>query len=245
MRKHFLLGILVLVSAGSAARAGLSANLLVNPGAELGTGVDSGSTVTGWTVGGTSSPGRDDGTFDGFTPHSGSFDFYGGSDGNGTLTQIAPLSGLDTGTLALIDSGSETLNIDFFEQSLDQGGPNDAGQVVVSFQDAAHGALPGGYDSGLIAHTGGWQEVTGSAAVPSGARFMTYEMLFTLRNGVDVDSFIDDAGLTVPLASGVTGPGPGIPSAVPLPSALSSSLVLAAFALLWRLRQRGAQRPGA
>ena len=56
----------LLASLSVAARGG---NLLINPGAEAGN-------LTGWTVGGDSNPGVDNGSFDpGVDPHSGAFRF--------------------------------------------------------------------------------------------------------------------------------------------------------------------------
>ena len=64
-------------------------------------------------------------------------------------------------------------------------------------------------------------------------------MIFTLRNGTDVDSFIDDNTFTVGTAS-TTGPGP---TGVPLPKAFSSGLVAMAavgLGLFGRRRRRSA-----
>ncbi|MGA2582843.1 MAG: hypothetical protein ABSG31_06155 [Tepidisphaeraceae bacterium] len=226
LRAAAAFAVLGLCSAGAANAA---TNLLLNPGAEIGTGNDSGSTVADWTVGGTSNPGRDDGTFDGFTPHGGSYDFYGGSGGvsdgsttpAGSFSQVVNL--LTAGfSASSIDSGTDSYAVEFFEQSLDQGLTlNDAGEVVISFQDASHDPLTGGYNSGEISYVaGGWKEVTGTADIPADARYMTYQMNFFLNAGTDVDAFIDDNSVSVSTASSSGPPATG----VPLPSADWSAL---------------------
>jgi Ca2+-binding RTX toxin-like protein len=172
-------------------------NLLLNPGAENGTGNDGGSTVTNWTVGGTSNPGRDNGTFDDFTPHSGLYDFYGGSGPLGTLTQTVSLSSLSTAFLSAIDGGQISANVEFFEQSLNQGIPSDAAEVKITFLDGSNDPLSGGYDSGQVVHFNGWEEITASTPVPADTRSITYQMIFTRQQGSDLDSYIDDNSLTL------------------------------------------------
>jgi hypothetical protein len=217
MRVRVLAGLWAVGSLTAAAHAGLALNL-VNPGAEVGTGVDAGSTVTGWTAGGDSNPGRDDGSFgDGFGPHSGSYDFYGGTGAMGTLSQTVSLSSLDPATLALIDTGTDSLNVEFFEQSLDQGVPSDSAEVKITFADAGGNPLAGGYDSGLIYNIGSWEDVTGSALIPAGTRMVNYEMIFTREVGSDLDSFIDDNSASV--GTPTSPPPPSPPASVPMPAA--------------------------
>ena len=204
-----------------------SANLLLNPDASIGTGIDHGSTVADWTVGGDTSPGRDDGTFDGFTPPASKYDFYGGSSlggiaaDSGSLSQVVNLLASGTGlTAANIDAGTDSFNVSFYEQSLLQGTPpNDEAEVLISFQNGSDATIAGGYNSGQLSNTGGWLFVDPKAiTIPAGARQMTYEMLFTLQYGLDVDSFIASNDLTTSTTAGVTtNPGGGTP-VVPLPS---------------------------
>lgn len=70
---------------------------------------------------------------------------------------------------------------------------------------------------------------------------MTYEMLFTLQYGIDVDSFIASNEVTTSTSS-TTGPpagGGSSSSAVPLPPAAWSGLAaLAALGLLKTLRAK-------
>jgi hypothetical protein len=220
-----------------------SANLLLNPDASLGTGIDPG-TVSDWTVGGGTNPGRDSGgTFEGtslFIPPASTFCFYGGSalglTSTGSLSQVVNLVGAGTGlTAANIDAGTDSFNVSFYEQSLDQGGtPNDQAEIIISFQNASSTTLSGGYNSGQLSNTGGWLLVTPPAVdIPVGARSMTYEMLFTANVGIDVDSFIASNDVTV------TSPGTGVTPAVPLPSAAWSGLgLLGALGLLKALRRK-------
>jgi hypothetical protein len=211
-----------------------SANLLLNSDASLGTGIDPGTTPD-WTIGGDTNPGRDDGTFDGFIPPASKYSFYGGSSptsiagDSGSLAQSVNLLGSGTGlTASGIDSGDDTFNISFYEQSLDQGGnPNDEAEVIVSFQNAADDTLSGGYNSGEISNIGGWKFFDPAAiTIPVGARTLTYEMLFTLQVGTDVDSFIasNDITTTAPGAVVVTPP-PSSGSAIPLPSPVWSGFL--------------------
>ena len=86
----------LLASLSVVARGG---NLLINPGAEAGN-------LTGWTVGGNSNPGVDNGSFDpGINPHSGDFDFFGRTGSFGTLTHNVSLVGVPGITTSLIDAG--------------------------------------------------------------------------------------------------------------------------------------------
>src|SRR5580704_10922523 len=98
IEKMLLVGLTPLLMQASV----LTSNLLTNPGAEDGN-------LIGWTVGGGTGAGVDNGAFDpGINPHSGLYDFYGGPNGNdrtvGTLSQTDSIvTGSVTSTL--IDTG--------------------------------------------------------------------------------------------------------------------------------------------
>ena len=175
-------------------------NLLTNPGAELGTGVEPG-TVTGWTVGGTSNPGRDNGTFDpSVSPFDGSYDFYGNggnSEASGTLTQRVDLLSAGISAARLAAPGN-TASFSFFEQSYDDAadGPTDTAGVTLTFLSAA-GSQLGTATSGEIRDLDSWGHYTATAPVPVGTRYVDYQIFFVRHQGVDVDSFVDDAALTV------------------------------------------------
>jgi len=215
------------------ARVGRAApsNLLLNPGAELGTGNDAGSTVTDWVVGGTSNPGRDNGAFDGFTPPEGSYSFYGGTGAQGSLSQLIDLTANGISASAT-DAGNTTVQFSFEERSLDQGGPNDRAEVIATFENASMAPLTGGYDSTPLGYTAGWTLVTSPVlTLPVGTRYIDYEMNFIRNNGSDLDSFID-ANSTVVNSNG----GAAAPSTVPLPSAAWMGLLgLAGLAAIRQL----------
>ena len=104
-------------------------NMLLNPGAETGS-------TTNWVIGGVSNPGVDNGTFDsGITTHSGSYDFYGRTGAEGTLSQTVYLPGNQGITSALIDAGILAANVSFWEQGLNQGTPSDAARIIIAFLD--------------------------------------------------------------------------------------------------------------
>jgi hypothetical protein len=206
---------------GSTAVSHAFTNLIANPGAELGTGNDAGSTVTDWVVGGTSNPGRDNGSFDGFTPPQGSYSFYGGSGAEGTLSQLIDLNATGVSSTDT-DAGKNTVQFTFEEQSLDQGTPSDEAEVIATFENASQAVLAGGYDSTAIYNIGSWKLITSPVlTLPDGTRFINYEMKFIRQQGTDLDSFIDANSTVVSTSGGVTPPPPG----VPLPSAAWMGLV--------------------
>ncbi len=80
----------------------LTGNLLVNPGAELGS-------LANWTPGGPGNPTVDDGTFDGgINPHTGSFDFLGHDSASSSLSQNVSVTNVGVPT-TMIDSGSASV----------------------------------------------------------------------------------------------------------------------------------------
>ena len=170
-------------------------NLLLNPGAEQGSGVLAGSTATDWVAGGESHPGRDNGTFDHLPVHSGGFDFYGGTGASGTLTQQVNLVSSGFG-VSQLDSGTLRANVGFWEMSLNQGDPSDAAGVTLTFRDVGGGtlgtaAIPPVYFKEV------WRNVVKSVALPVGTRLIDYTMTFKRNVGSDLDSFIDDNSLTL------------------------------------------------
>jgi len=138
----------------------------------------------------------DDGTFDGFTPHTGAFDFYGGSGLEGTLTQTVSLtgSGLTTGE---IDAGNLLANVSFWEQGLNQGTPSDDAHIVLNYLDLNDALIGTSATDTVDSHEGFWQQGGGNYAIPVGTRSIGYVMDFTRNSGSDNDSFIDDNSLTI------------------------------------------------
>jgi hypothetical protein len=199
-------------------------NLLTNPGAEDGN-------LTGWTVGGTSNPGVDSGTFDpGINPHSGSYDFYGHTGAEGTLTQNVSLIGLPGISTGLIDAGLTTANISFWEQGLNQGTPSDDAKITLTFLNGSNAAISSVSTPEVDSHNGTWEQYTASYVIPVGTRSIDYTMDFIRHVGSDLDAFVDDNSLIVS-------------SSVPEPSTfvLMGVGVLALVGCGWRRRQLGSR----
>jgi hypothetical protein len=186
VRPAFMLGLVMSLS--GAVRAG---NLLTNPGAETGN-------LNGWTVGGNSNPGVDDGSFDpGINPHTGTYDFYGHTGPFGTLTQNVTLSGIPGISTSLIDSGLTSAGVTFWEQGLNQGDPSDDAQVTLTFRDPTNSVIGSVSTPEIDSHDGTWQEFTGNFAIPAGTRSIDYTMDFIRHKFNDNDSFVDDNSLVV------------------------------------------------
>ena len=205
----------VTLAAGTLLALNANANLLVNPGAESGT-------LAGWTPGGDaasqSTPHIDAGTFDpGIDPHSGAFDFTGGTGLQFTLTQNVSLSGIPLPTSATVS---------FWQQGLNQGSPSDHSHVELDFLDVDHALLGSAATAVVDSHDGQWTEGGGTFAVPLGTSSIDYVIYFDRSVGSDLDSFIDDASLTVGAS----------PTAVPEPTNLA--LLVAGLGLIGGLVRR-------
>ncbi len=169
----------------------LTSNLLTNPGAETGN-------LGGWTIGGTSNPTVDSGSFDpGINPHSGSYDFRGGTGASGTLTQNVPLVGTQGITAAAIDTGSLTAIVGFWEQGLNQGSPSDDAQVTLTFRNGSGTILSTASTPEVDSHNGTWQQYTSGVLIPVGTRSIDYTIQFIRHFGSDLDAFVDDTSLAV------------------------------------------------
>ncbi len=178
-----------------ASASGAKGDLLINPGAETGD-------LTGWTKGGVSNPFVDNGSFDpGINPHSGRFDFVGGTGAFGTLTQNVSLAGAPGVTDAQIDSGIVSAQVSFWEQGLNQGPTSDNGFVSLTFRDANNSVLGTVSTPVIDSHDLTWENFTGSFAVLAGTRSIDYTMNFTRHVGSDNDAFFDDNSLTVSVNS--------------------------------------------
>ncbi len=212
---------LAVVFAGPA-KADVTTNLLTNPGAETGD-------LTGWTVGGTSNPGVDSGTFDpGINPHTGSFDFFGHTGASGTLTQAVTLVGNQGITAAAIDSGTAQATVGFFEQGLGQGTPSDDAFISLSYLNATNGVISTVSTPTDDSHNGTWTFSSTTFAVPVGTRTIDYTMNFVRNSGSDLDAFVDDNSLQIVTAV----------SAVPEPSPLVLGTLLTTGAGLFSLYRR-------
>ena len=194
-------GLLYCLSVGQAHAAVPTGNLLINPGAETGD-------LTGWTVGGVSNPGVDSGSFDsGINPHTGNFDFYGGSGPEGTLSQDVSLVAGGV-TAAEIDSGTLQANVSFWEQGLNQGAPSDDAHVAIAFLDQANTLIGTSLSTNTVdSHEGSWQQFSGAFLIPANTRTITYTMDMTRNDGSDLDTFVDDNVLSVSAVSVVVPEG--------------------------------------
>ncbi|MBV9848628.1 MAG: PEP-CTERM sorting domain-containing protein [Armatimonadetes bacterium] len=196
-----LLGLTCLCLSRAGAQA--TSNLLTNPGAETGD-------LTGWTVGGNSNPGVDNGSFDpGINPHSGTYDFYGHTGSLGTLTQNVTLVGNQGITATEIDSGTLLAGFSFWEQGLNQGTPSDDASVTLDFLDVGSTSIGTFSSPEIDSHNGIWENYSNSIPIPTGTRSIDYTINFIRHAGSDNDSFVDDNSLTVilPAASAVPEPG--------------------------------------
>lgn len=187
------------------ASVGAHANLLTNSGAETGT-------LAGWTVGGVSHPGVDNGSFDaGLNPHTGNFAFFGGSGASGKLSQNVSLSGLGQ---------SRQLGVSFWERGLNQGTPSDDGYVSLTYYAADGHVLNTQSSSVIDSHDGTWRQYQGAFEVPLEAVSVDYTMNFVRNFGIDLDAFIDDNALTLttnvpePSSSWLTFAGLGLMGAL-------------------------------
>jgi hypothetical protein len=165
-------------------------NLLVNPGGEDGV-------LTPWIVGGTSNPGLDHGTFNsGYNPHTGLYQFSGHSGTYGTLTQTVDIVGANEGiTTAQIDAGNLTINLLFWSRCLPQNS-NDAAAVALYFLNAYNNTLSNATTPEQAAGSN-WTSYSTSYPIPIGTRSIQYQMIFILKSGSDIDSYIDDNLITI------------------------------------------------
>ncbi len=170
-------------------------NLLSNPGAEA-------DTLTNWTVGGSSGPTVDNGSFDpGINPHSGSYDFRGGTGALGSLAQVVPLVGSQGLTATAIDSGGSLALVSFWEQGLNQGTPSDNAYVSLAFWNGASNVISTVSTPEIDSHAGAWSNYLALFQIPAGARYIQYTMDFVRHSGNDLDAFVDDNRLSVALTN--------------------------------------------
>jgi hypothetical protein len=202
---------LLALAAGTLFALNAHANLLVNPGAETGT-------LAGWIPGGDAvNPHIDSGSFDsGINPHSGTYDFLGGTGLQFTLTQNVSLSGI---------ANPASATVSFWQQGLNQGATSDNSHVELDFLDFDHALLGSASTAVVDSHGGSWTEGGGTFAIPAGTASIDYVMFFDRAVGSDLDSFMDDNDLTI-----------GGVAAVPEPT--NAALLVAGLALIGRLVRR-------
>ena len=166
-------------------------NLLLNPGAEAGT-------LTNWVVGGNSNAGLDQGTFDAnIQPRTGAFDFYGGTGASGILSQLVNLQNRAGISLATIDAGNYRAGVSFWEQGLNQSALSDDAYVSLAFLNVNQQVIGSVATPEVDAHNGVWQNYTNQYVLPSGTRYIVYNINFVRHAGGDLDAFVDDASLSL------------------------------------------------
>ncbi len=163
-----------------------STNLLLNPGAEAGS-------LTNWTVGGTSSPFVDSGTFNpSILPHPpGSYDFVGGTGASGSLTQIVSITNVGGFSLGAVDAGSVRAEVSFWERTLS--GQSDSAFVSLNFFNASNQSL--GAAATIRIASASWLQHTRVFAVPPDTRSIAYVMQFVRFSGTPLDAYLDDNSL--------------------------------------------------
>ncbi len=185
---HFLLAAAIAGASPALSRAETQSLILGNPGAETGT-------TSSWTVGGTSNPGVDNGTFDaGITPFEGFKDFYGGTGASGTLSQTLSLDGFAP-TFEQIDAGQVQFKAAFVEQSLGQSPADAAGVNITTIP--THPTSPQTFSSPAFTNVGGWANGSVTNTLPTFTRQIQYQMAFSRNSGNDLDAFIDANSLTL------------------------------------------------
>jgi len=173
---------LVFAAVCLAVSASSHASLLTNGGAELGT-------LEGWTAGGVSNPGVDDGSFDpGIDPRSGSYMFNGGTGAFGSLTQNVLLPGYGQ---------ARRVRVSFWEQGLDQDIPSDQGHVSLTWLGRDGSVIGSVQTPSIDSHDGIWTNYSGLFAVPVSAFSVDYTMHFVRNVGSDLDAFFDDNELSM------------------------------------------------
>jgi hypothetical protein len=162
----------------------LTANLLVDPGAESG--------LSGWIA--SSSESAPD-----FFPaaHSGSYSFLGAALPDAFLSQTIKLAGVTGITLDEVDAGDLAANYSFwFADS--HPGSGAYGRITLTFFDASGNKLGQGLsaslsDSGAYA----WTNSSGSFAIPARTRSIVYTMDFNTTSLTINSGLIDDNVLTI------------------------------------------------
>lgn len=199
-----------LIFAGTAsAQVVLTGELLANGGAELGS-------ITGWTIvsgSGNTVPSVDNGVYDpGLNPRTGTYHFVGdtypgGGGPQGFLRQTVNLATIGGFDASLIDVGNVAAHVDFWEQSLYQGGAPDNARVQLRYVDSLGNTL-GTAATPYLGNPSGsgyvWVNHAGNYRLPIGTRGIEYTMSFFRGNngGSYIDAFIDDNGMvlvTVPV----------------------------------------------
>lgn len=166
-------------------------NLVSNGGGESGS-------LSPWIAGGGGTAILDGGTAGpGYSPHSGSKQFYGGASASNTLTQNINILTSGQGlTTTQIDTGTLTATVQFYERSYYQSTGSDRAQIKLIFRSSTGTAIST-VTTPNASCTSGYCFQTSSFTVPTGTRSIDYIMIFTRASGTNLDAYIDDNSLTI------------------------------------------------
>ena len=154
-------------------------------------------------------------------------------DGAGYFSAGATQLGFATQTVDLLANGLSATQIDSGALDLVYGGrvrsadelPADEGQITVTFY-AADGTTQLGAATAAAPNTSDrWALLGGRVAIPTGARFVTYNFQATRESGSTDDSFLDDAFVST-VAHGADTAAGAYPAANPTPESGGPSLAL-------------------
>ncbi|AQT67608.1 hypothetical protein STSP2_00756 [Anaerohalosphaera lusitana] len=173
--KHLLLLSLAVLLLPGAALAGtvLNTNLLVNPGFE--------DSLNGWVSNGGDNRSNDP------APHSGSSYVFFPSTSTGAVSQTVDL---DLGTFT---EGDYEANYGGWQARWH--GQADAGKITLYFLDQTGAAL--GSDSLGFHSPVPWELQEGTAVLPGGTEQIIYEFYGVRYEGSNLDSYLDDAFLSI------------------------------------------------
>jgi T5SS/PEP-CTERM-associated repeat protein len=166
-------------------------NIIDNPGAEQGT--------NGWGWWGSDGVGLGYfASYDGYTPHSGNYWFYGGDADESYAYQFHYFSSEGI-TNNMIDNGEASIDVSWWNSAYDSGlfSTDDQAAVKVYFFNASDVLIKTAYDSGFK-DSRNWTHYSASnIAIPVGTRYLKYVMDFDRHSGDDSDGYIDDNYLNI------------------------------------------------
>ena len=140
--------------------------------------------------------------------------FFAGASADAELVQDVDLSAFATA----IDAGTQAFAFTGYLRSFDQA-PADLARIVLEYRDAG-GAVLDAFDTGDVASTDAWQEVTDLRTAPVGARTVRVRLISTRQNGTNNDGYFDnlefvEAPAPAPLAFATATPADGATGVAP------------------------------
>jgi len=158
--------------------------LLVNPGAEA---PPDGPGIPGWTAASGSDWKPRQAPPD---PFEGESYFAAGVSGTAELVQDVDVSAY----AARIADGSQRFSFDGRVRSGDEVSP-DSTRIVVEYRDATNALVLDAFDSGELASTIDWLEVTDERVAPNGTAWVRVRLMATRNGGIDNDGYFDGLSL--------------------------------------------------